>query len=162
MEAKHICYWNVREHPCQSCVCFQTDRASASWLQLREQTAGMHAQYQEFKGQRTGKRNKRHARQSACTVGYSSGASLLHSVWLQQPVTRLSVSDAPVFIRHVPTTSSACFLFPSSLPRFCSIYDFLSNLAVSRTLLWAINQPLKRTENRRRGMENLREAFSVV
>lgn len=77
------------------------------------------------------------------------------------PSTSLSLS--------LSFTACPCHLFslfplPSSLPWFCSIYDFLWNLGVSCTLMWAINQPLKRTVDGRRERDgkNRREAFTVV
>lgn len=143
------------------CVCIpycsQTAGASASWLQLGEQTTGRLTHHQEFKGQLTGRGKKKAvARQTPRTVNTAARNAALsgETDWNNQSrVPRLSLSHALAFTPHVPVTSSARFLFPPLLTGFVlqhCIYDFLCNLGVSCTLMRAINQPLKRTVDSRR------------
>lgn len=114
----------------------QAARASASWLQLGEQTTGRQTLHKEFKGHLTGRKEKRKLDRQQVQWIY------------RKPNELISQKFSLAFTLHVCHFVS---LFPlsCSLPWFCSIYDFLWNLCVSRTLTWAINQALKRTVDRR-------------
>lgn len=55
-----LCVGSISKRRCMYILyCSQAARASASWLQLGEQTTGRHTHHQEFKGQLTGRKEKK-------------------------------------------------------------------------------------------------------
>lgn len=65
-----LCWFTLTKKACILYIlyCSQTARASASWLQLGEPTTGRVTHHQEFKGQLTGRKEKKAARQTPGTV----------------------------------------------------------------------------------------------
>lgn len=72
------------------------------------------------------------------TIRWKFHLSLGPTLWLS-----LSTSVSPLQSEPPLSASTGSVLYSC-------IYDFLCNLCVSRTLMWVINQPLKRTVDRRR------------
>lgn len=152
------CWFNLKKKVCLICHA-EAARASASWLQLGEQTTGKHTLQQEFKGQLAGRNEKKKsARQAANTVDTAAEKADWNNQWKDFSFYVLLSLSLCMSLSLLQSVSS--FLL-SSLVLFY-LWLPLKSLRLLHTYVGHKSGTEKDSGQEEREMENQREAFTVI